>query len=146
MKNCWFQHLSQYFRIGPKNQVILTWIQNIWATIWKSWKASRYHLQYVSWTEGKKEQRRCKLITVERTSVVLSHRRVDLINLFVFGYGVIDPFLDGQDVVFIAQVTGGLPCDLDPPRCWQGCQIHSCSRLNTETHFEKPVSMESLLI
>lgn len=66
---------------------------------------------------------------------VVSHRRVDLINLFVFGYGVIDPFLDGLDVVFIAQVIGSLPCNLDPPRCWQGCEIHSCGRLNTETHF-----------
>lgn len=78
-----------------------------------------YNLRYASGTKGKKDQQHpCKLVTVELTCVVLSHRRVDLINLFVFGYGVIDPFLDGQDVVFIAQVTGGLPCNLDPPRCW----------------------------
>lgn len=73
---------------------------------------------------------------------MLSHRRVDLINLFVFGNGVIDPFLDGQHVVFIAQVAGSLPCDLDPPRCWQGCEIHTCGRLNTDTHFKRPACVK----
>lgn len=77
-----------------------------------------------------------------RRWLVLSHRRVDLINLFVFGYGVIDPFLDGQHVVFIAQVTGSLPCDLDAPRCWQGCEIHTCGRLNTDMHLERPVCVK----
>lgn len=48
----------------------------------------------------------------------LSHRRVYLINLFVIGYGVIDPLLHGQDVVLIAQVTSSLPCNLDAPWCW----------------------------
>lgn len=91
---------------------------------------------------GKKERQHSrKLVPVEPTCVVLSHRRVDLINLFVFGYGVIDPFLNGQDVVFIAQVTGSLPCDLEPPRCRQGCDVHSCGGLNTEMYFERTVSM-----
>lgn len=70
---------------------------------------------------------------VNVAEVALSHRRVDLIKLLVFGYGVVDPFLDAQDVVFIAQVTGILPCDLDAPRCWQGGEIHSCGRLTTAT-------------
>lgn len=64
----------------------------------------------------------------------MSHRWVYFIQLFVLGYGVIDPFLDGEDVVLSAQVTRSLPCNLDAPRWRQGCQVHACSRLNTHTH------------
>lgn len=57
-----------------------------------------------------------------------------MIDLFVLGNGVIDSFLDGQDVVLIAQVTRSLPRNLDAPWCRQGSQIHSCGRLNTHPH------------
>lgn len=59
-----------------------------------------------------------------------------MIELFVLCYSVIDLFLDGQDVVLIAQVTRSLPRNLNAPWCREGCQIHSCSRLNTYTYFK----------
>lgn len=55
-----------------------------------------------------------------------SYRRINLINLLVLDDGVIDSFLNAQDVVLVAQVTRRLPSDLDAPRRWQGRQVHSC--------------------
>lgn len=93
-------------------------------------------------TCGEKRKLQCPSLRI----YVLSHRRVDLINLSVFGDGVIDAFLDGKDVVFIAQVTGSLPYDLDATRCWQSCEIHSCGRLNTEAHFDRTACMKPVTL
>lgn len=65
----------------------------------------------------------------------VSHRRRDLIALFVFCDGVVDPLLDGQHVVLVAQVAWSLPCDLNASWCREGGQIQSCGRLYTYRHF-----------
>lgn len=54
-----------------------------------------------------------------------------MIERFVLGYSVIDPFLDGQDMMLIAQVARRLSRNLDAAWCRQGCQVHPCRRLNT---------------
>lgn len=46
----------------------------------------------------------------------MSHRRHYLIQLFVLGYGVIDPLLDIQDMLLIAQVAGSFSCNLNTSR------------------------------
>lgn len=68
-----------------------------------------------------------------------------MIELFVLGYGVIDPFLDGEDVVLVAQVTRSLPRNLDAPWCRQGRQVHSCSGLNTCMHFKDRVAANTCM-
>lgn len=66
-------------------------------------------------------------------NMMLSYRWVYLIEVFVLGDGVVDPFLDRQDVLLIVQVAGGLPSYLDTSRCRQSCQVHPRSRLKKRT-------------
>lgn len=62
---------KKYFWIGPKIQVILTWIQNIWAT--KSWKSFLKRLIYSMCHDlWRKKEWQCprELVPVEKTCVV----------------------------------------------------------------------------
>ena len=66
--------------------------------------------------------------------VCKTHRWVDVVHLFVLGYGVVDPFLNCQDMLLVAEVPRGLPRNLNPPRGRQCTQVHPCGRL--ETHIQ----------
>ena len=61
--------------------------------------------------------------------VCVTHRRVNVVHLFILGHGVVDPFLNAQDVLLVTEVPRGLPRDLDPPWRRQSAQVHPCGRL-----------------
>lgn len=65
---------------------------------------------------------------------VVSHRRVYLVKLLVLGNGVVDSFLDSEDMLLIVQVAGSFPSNMDPSWYRQSRQVHSCSRLRKDTH------------
>lgn len=64
-------------------------------------------------------------------SYVATHLGVDLVEVLVFGDGVIDLLLHVGDMLLVGDVAGRLSRDLDAPRSGQGHQVHPCGGLST---------------